>query len=70
MFIITSVELNCELKALTFYIYTWFSFNIVFIQNNIVIFYDRQFSMFHKHFKLIESISQLDIVYSYRKFVV
>ena len=44
MFIITTVQLNFELKDLTFYIYTWFSFNTVFIQNNIVFILDRQFS--------------------------
>ena len=42
-------------QALTFFIYTWFSFNTVSIQNNIVFFYNRQFPMFRKHSKMIES---------------
>ena len=33
MFIITYVYLKYDIKDLTFYIYTWFSFKIVFIQN-------------------------------------
>ena len=41
---IKTVELNFELVALTFSIYTWFSFNIVLIHNNIVFILDRQFS--------------------------
>ena len=36
MFIITYVKLNFELKDITLSIYAWFSFNTVFIQNNVV----------------------------------
>ena len=49
MFIITSVELNFDLKALTFYIYTWFSFDNVFIQNNTVFILEQTVFMFFKH---------------------
>ena len=36
MLIISSVELNCDIKYLNFSIYTWVSFNTVLINNNIV----------------------------------
>ena len=49
MFIITTVELKCDLKALTFSIYKWFSFNAVFVQNNIVFVLEQIVSMFFEH---------------------
>ena len=69
MFIITAVELNCEIKALTFSIYTWFYFNDVSIQNNIFFIMEQTVFMFSKIFKLIESSLKLNIVYSYRTLV-
>ena len=65
MFITTTVQLNCDLKALTFSIYTWFSFNTFFIQNNIVFILEQTVFMFLKHFKLIESSPKLNLVQSY-----
>ena len=48
--------------ALTFSIYTWFSLNTIFIQNNIVFILEQTVFMFSKHFKLIESITTLNII--------
>ena len=62
MFIVTNVYLNCDIKALDFSIYTWFSFNAVFIQNNIVFILEQTFFMFSKDFKLIESSPKLNLV--------
>ena len=62
MFTIKTVSLNCELKALTLSIYTWFYFNTFFIQNNIVFILEQTVFMLSNHFKLIESSTKLNLV--------
>ena len=68
MFIITTVQLNCELQALTLYIYTLFFFNTVFIHNNIVFILEQTVFNVLQKFKLIELSPKLNLVQSYRTF--
>ena len=62
MFIITTVKLKCELKALNLSVYIWFSFKTVLIQNNIVLILEQTILMLSKKFKLIESSTKLNLV--------